>query len=115
MGGLSANAAKRQPEVDEVQSIGIAPATSEGKEILFGPGHAGDLAAEAKKSRVKDLPGGRTGEIQLLFLDGSSSVALAHTNGSDILKSIVRGAKHLGRHYYYVNTYLLFRCDKPRP
>ncbi len=120
MGGLSANAARRQTG-GEVQSIGIAPITSDGKEMLFvasqsaGGGHGGDLAADAKKSRVKDLPGGRTGEMQLLFLDGSTSVALAHMNGADTLKTVIKGAKHTGSPYYYVNTYLLFRCEKPRP
>lgn len=69
----------------------------------------------AKKSGVKGLPGGRNGEIQLLLLDAGGSVALAHMDGSGTLKTVIKGVKHNGIPYYYPNTYLLFRCDKPHP
>ena len=120
MGGLSANAARRQTG-DEVQAIGIAPVVSLDKELLFvasqssGNGHAADLAADVKLSGVENLTGGRAGEVNMLFLDGSSSVALAYSNGSDDLKTFIKEGKHTGAPYYYINTYLLFRSEKARP
>jgi hypothetical protein len=116
MGGLSANFDKRQSDGNEIQSIGYYNKSGQAtKGIIFsassevGTGRGKDLAHDAKKSGVKQLTGGRADEIELLFLDGSTSVALAYSKGGAPIKTVIKGAKHNGPPYYYVNTYLIFQ------
>lgn len=117
MGGLSANFNRRQSDGNAVQSIGYYNKTGvETEGIIFtasteilGEGKAKDLADDAKKSGVKGLSGGRAGESELLFLDGSTSVALAYSKGGAEIKTVIEGNKHKGPPYYYINTYLIFQ------
>jgi hypothetical protein len=119
MGGLSANAASRAIGA-EVQAIGRLDAPVTQEKMIFtatqriGGGSADSLVADAEASGVEDLPGGRAGEVEVLFLDGSTSVASAYAFKSDDIKTKVKGSKHNGAPYYYVNTYLLFHLSKPR-
>jgi len=77
-------------------------------------GKVPDFVADVKKSKVKDMPGGNPGELELLLMDGGSSVALAYTNELDQMNVQFKAGKHFGPPLYYINTYLLFRCDKKR-
>jgi hypothetical protein len=106
----------------ENQAIGRGPVTELGKGILFtattyvgNTGKAEKFADDAHNSGVKPLSGGDGSQWELLFLDGSSSVGLILTNPQGVQKTLIKGGKHDGGYTsYYINTYLLFECKKPR-
>jgi hypothetical protein len=78
-------------------------------------GKMGEFVEDAKRSGVKALPGGDPGDSEVLLLDGGSSVGLGYTNPDDTMTVQIKGGKHTGQlPFYYINTYLLFRCEKPR-
>ena len=122
MGGLSTNYSDSNRTDREYQFIGYAKCAEENKGIVFtatqitGTGSGPSLAEDAKKSGVSSLPGGDADDIQILLLDGGTSTALAYakpTTPNDTLKTAVKEGKHIN--LYYINTYLLFHCAKPRP
>jgi hypothetical protein len=120
MGGLTAKYDREELQVKENQLIARSRVTENGKGIIFTAtnpaGVAGNpilLAADAHNSGVQPLAGGAPGAWELLFLDGSSSVGLVLANPDGVQKTLIKGDKHIGVHYY-VNTYLLFECEKPR-
>jgi hypothetical protein len=77
-------------------------------------GKAADFATDAHKSGVGALGGGGGGEWELFHLDGSTSVGLVLRSPDGVSQStLIKGAKHDGIDYW-VNTYLLFECSKPR-
>jgi len=118
-GGLSTFYASPKRVDREHQMIGYGPGIEQGKGIVFtatqtsGVGKAPEFSADAKNSGVKNLSGSGVDRFELLILDGSSSVALVYENASGVQQKIVAGAKHGGPEYY-INTYLLFNCAKPR-
>lgn len=121
IGGLAAKYDRQELQDSENQAIGRGPAIEQGKGIIFtattyvgNPGNAKDFAADARKSGVKPLSGGDGSQWELLFLDGSSSVGLILTNPQGVQKTVIKGGKHTGAPYYYINTYLLFECQKVR-
>jgi hypothetical protein len=80
---------------------------------LTGTGSGPELKEDAKRSGVATLPGGNAGDLQILLLDGGTSTAVSHVNPDDALSTRVKKSKHTGL-LYYINTYLLFHCEKPR-
>jgi hypothetical protein len=86
-----------------------------------GAGGRADLQQKLASSGCPALPGGRPGEIQCLYGDGGSSLALAYTIGSGPLVTKLKGSKHTlstavlpQQGDYFINTYLLFKSTKPR-
>ena len=78
-------------------------------------GKMSEFVEDAKRSGVKALPGGDPRDSEVLLLDGGSSVGLRYTNPEDTMTVQIKGGKHTGQlPFYYINTYLLFRCEKPR-
>jgi hypothetical protein len=78
-------------------------------------GKMSEFVEDAKRSGVKALPGGDPGDSEVLLLDGGSSVGLGYTNPDDAMTIQIKGGKHTGQlPFYYINTYLLFRCEKAR-
>ncbi len=121
IGGLAALYSRPELQNSENQAIGRGPVIEVGKGIIFTAttyvgnlGKAELFAADARKSGVKPLSGGDGSQWELLFLDGSSSVGLVLTNPLGVQKTLIKGGKHTGSPYYYINTYLLFNCQKPR-
>lgn len=120
MGGLSANAQRREAAGAAIQAIGHYkdPVTQAG--IVFsastevGSGRGLSLSNDAAASGVEALPGGRVGEIKLLFLDGSSSVALAYEKKGLGVKTDIKFSKHNNFGTYYISTYLIFNSTPPR-
>lgn len=121
MGGLSTYYAIRSNErsqlvgrVSGIQSDNIVFTASQ----VSGSGGVPTLKDDAISSGVASsligedsLLGGRGAE--LLCLDGSTSVAVAYKNPVGSLKLAPNvGSKHTSG--YYVNTYLMFKCQKPR-
>ena len=120
IGGLAAKYDRAELQQSENQAIGRAPVTEPGKGIVFtattyvgNAGDAIDFAHDAHASGVKPLNGGDGSQWELLFLDGSTSVGLVLTNPDGVQKTLIKGAKHDG-YKYYINTYLLFECGRPR-
>ena len=120
LGGLAAKYDRAELQQSENQAIGRATVTEPGKGIVFTAttyvGHSGNaisLAADAHNSGVQPLSGGAAGAWELLFLDGSSSVGLVVSNPNGDQQTVIKGDKHNGN-FYYINTYLLFECEKPR-
>jgi len=117
MGGLSTNYTDPDRIDREFQMIGFFPGKESGKGITFtatqtdGSGGGPGIAADAERSEVPKLPG--TDKPMVLLLDGGTSTAVAQINPADQLKVIVKGPKHSW--LYKINTYLLFRCEPPRP
>jgi len=120
MGGLSTFYASPNRTNAEHQMVGYGPGIEQGKGIVFtathtsGDGRAPEFAADAKDSGVRNLSGSGPDRLELLILDGSTSVGLVYENPSGNQQSVVSGAKHGGGFYYYINTYLLFKSTKPR-
>ena len=83
-----------------------------------GNGYLGKVSKfvdDAKLSGVKSLPGGDAGDVEVLLLDGGSSVGLGYTNPDETMTIQIKGGKHTGQvPFYFINTYLLFRCEKER-
>ena len=78
-------------------------------------GKMSEFVEDAKRSGVKALPGGDPGDSEVLLLDGGSSVGLGYTNPDDAMTIQIKGGKHTGQvPFYYINTYLIFRCEKAR-
>jgi hypothetical protein len=48
-----------------------------------------------------------------LFLDGGTSASLVQVNPQNDQQTVIKGSKNDGWPYY-INTYLLFECEKPR-
>jgi hypothetical protein len=120
MGGLSTNFGLAVRQSAENQVVGRGKVHETGKGIIFTAtnydgkgGAASPFAADAANSGVQPLSGGNAGNLELLFLDGSSSVGLVLTNPDGDQQTVIKGSKHNGN-FYYINTYLLFECDKPR-
>ena len=80
---------------------------------FIGRGKVVEFASDAHDSGVQPLAGGGAGEWELFNLDGASSVGLVLKNPDGKQQTLVKGDKHNGKRYY-VNTYLLFECEKPR-
>jgi len=121
LGGLAAKYDRDELQQSENQAIGRATVTEPGKGIVFTAttyvgqaGNAISLAADAHNSGLPPLSGGAAGAWELLFLDGSSSVGLVLSNPNGDQQTVIKGGKHTGSPYYYINTYLLFECEKPR-
>ena len=127
LGGGSTNYGSQEREGKPYQVIGRCSLDNIGGDnvMLFtathmqptGNGKVGkmsELVADAKTSKVAALPGGNAGDIELLMLDGGSSVALGYVNTVDNMNIHIKAGKHLGPPFYYINTYLLFRCEKDR-
>ena len=122
LGGLSTYYDNPIRDTEPQQFVGYAPLDNTGKGCVFtasqisGGGHGGSLADDAKKSGVPNLPGGsKPSDLSLLILDcGDTSVAVAHVNPADTLNVIDKGAKQNGVPYF-VNTYLGFYSEPPRP
>jgi hypothetical protein len=121
MGGMSTNYGARVNSrsqivgrVEDVSDENLVFTASQ----LVGEGGVPDLKAAAVDSGVADTLTGEDRSLggrgaELLCLDGSTSVAVAYENGSGTLQVGPNpGRKHsVG---YFVNTYLMFKCDKPR-
>jgi hypothetical protein len=120
MGGLSTNYSNADRVNREYQLIGYSKCTDPNKGIVFtatqltGTGSGPSLADDAKKSGVAALPGGDADDLQILLLDGGTSTAMSHAKPDGSLSTRVKKGKHTGT-LYYINTYLLFYCEKPRP
>jgi hypothetical protein len=120
MGGLSTNYSNADRVNREYQLIGYSKCTDTNKGIVFtatqltGTGSGPSLAEDAKKSGVAALPSGDADDLQILLLDGGTSTAMAHAKPDGSLSTRVKKGKHTGT-LYYINTYLLFHCEKPRP
>ena len=122
IGGLAAKYSRAQLQQSENQAIGRGKVIETGKGIVFtvtsyvgNVGSAVALAADAHTSGVQPLAGGDGTQWELLFLDGSSSVGLVLSNPNGNQKTLIKGSKHNGGiTSYYINTYLLFECTKPR-
>ncbi|SKA94319.1 delta-60 repeat domain-containing protein [Prosthecobacter debontii] len=121
IGGLSTNYTLGIRQSAENQAVGRGKGHEAGKGIIFTAtnyegkgGAAAQFATDAHNSGVQSLTGGNPTNWELLFLDGSTSVGLVLSNPDGDQQTIIKGAKHKGFPYYYVNTYLLFECDKPR-
>lgn len=120
IGGLSTEYGLPIRQTKENQFIGRGKVSETGKGIVFTAtnyvgkgGKAADFANDAHNSGVQPLPGGGAGEWELFHLDGSSSVGLILANPAGTQQTVIKGDKHSGWKYY-VNTYLLFECEKPR-
>ncbi len=120
IGGLAAKYDRAELQQSENQAIGRAFVTDPGKGVVFtattyvgNPGKAISLAADAHRSGVQPLSGGAAGTWELLFLDGSSSVGLVLASPNGDQQIVIKGSKHDGN-FYYINTYLLFECKRPR-
>ena len=120
MGGLSTNYGLAVRQTAPNQAIGRGTVHQSGKGIIFTAtnydalgGGASDFAADAHKSGVQPLNGGDGDDWELLFLDGSSSVGLVLAKPDGNQQTVIKGSKHSGN-AYYINTYLLFDCEKPR-
>ena len=122
LGGLSTYYDNSIRDTEPQQFVGYAPLDNTGKGCVFtasqisGGGHGVSFADDAKKSGVPNLPGGsKPSDLSLLILDsGDTSVAVAHANPAGTLKVIHKGAKQNGVPYF-VNTYLGFYSEPPRP
>ena len=78
-------------------------------------GKVAEFVQDVERSGVASLPRGGVGAKELLLLDGGSSVALGYTDADESMTVQIKGGKHTGQlPFYYINTYLLFRCEKPR-
>jgi hypothetical protein len=121
IGGLAAGYDKSELQNTAHQAIGRARVSEIGRGVVFTAttyasdvGNAVLFAADAHNSGVQPLSGGAAGTFELLFLDGSSSVGLVLANPNGVQQTVIKGGKHTGAPFYYVNTYLLFECEKPR-
>jgi len=120
IGGLTTLYNRPYRQTAENQAIGRGPVIDPGKGVIFtatnyvrSGGAAIQFAADAHNSGVLSLNGGNDSSWELLFLDGGSSVGLVLRNASGDQKTLIKGRKHDGN-MYYINTYLLFNCEKPR-
>jgi hypothetical protein len=120
MGGLSTNYTLAVRQTDPNQLIGYVPEDKAGEGIVFTAtnfqnegGKATEFSQDAVKSGVPLLPAGDGDDLKLFHLDGSTSVGLAYTTPSGTPKTYIKGSKHSGV-FYWINTYLLFECERPR-
>ncbi|MCF6313735.1 MAG: hypothetical protein L3J39_14925 [Verrucomicrobiales bacterium] len=133
MGGLAGNYAASDRR-STLTIVGYSPASSgnsnssNNKGVIFtattikGSAKAPDLAADAKKSGVRPLAGAPGGYLELLMLDGASSVGLSHLDANDNMNVKIAKLRHGGTFGgipypgtpEYINTYLIFHTYRPR-
>jgi len=123
MGGLSTFYASPLRADKAHQMVGYAKVTETGKGVVFtatqikGVGAAPAFAAEAKLSGVPPLvPSTDPNAIKLFILDsGAGSLGLMHKDPSNTLQDVYIGRKSKWGIPYYVNNYLMFYPEYPRP
>ena len=120
LGGLSTNYNLSSRQHTPNQVVGRAKGVEYGKGVVFTAtnpvgkgGAATEFSVDAKNSGVQSLNGGDADDLELLFLDGGTSVGLVLENPSGVQETLIKGSKHNG-FVYYINTYLLFESEKPR-
>ncbi len=128
-GGLATNYADPEKDSSANQMIGYFRAEEEEDHMIFTAsdmfdpsgvtGYGTLIYNTAKSSGVSDLDGashptGTLKPIELLLLDGGTSTSLAYKNKSGNLMSAISQTKN-GGFPYYINTFLRFSTDKPRP
>lgn len=88
-----------------------------------GAGGGASMKQKLASSGCPALPGGQAGEIQCIYGDGGSSLALAYKVTGSNLAVRLKGEKHFlstasgpfrNRGDYFINTYILFKSQNPR-
>lgn len=88
-----------------------------------GAGGGDSMKQKLASSGCPALPGGQAGEIQCIYGDGGSSLALAYKVTGSNLAVRLKGEKHVlstasgpfrNRGDYFINTYILFKSQNPR-